>query len=266
MLRLDAILSLAGASLRAEFQYRTNVITGIVGSILYQLTSFLTVWIIVDQFNTLAGWSLSEIMLLYGMRMMAHGVFYATTSQIFELDRLIVNGEFDRYLLRPIPPLIQVLVRKVRVNAFGDLLGGAALLAAAGYRSDIDWSFTAVIMLTAAIIGGALVEGATQIVLSSLAFRFLRIYALQSIVSQLFNVYGNYPFPIFPRLLQYVLTFALPIAFVAYLPASIILDRSSELHVAEWLAWGTPVIGLVFFILAIRVWNQMGRGYTSTGS
>ncbi len=57
MQRLDAILPLAGASLRSEFQYRANVVTSIVGGLIYQLTGFLVVWIIVDRFTALGGYA-----------------------------------------------------------------------------------------------------------------------------------------------------------------------------------------------------------------
>ena len=266
MQRLDAILTLAGASLRAEFQYRANVVTSIIGGLIYQLTGFLVVWIIVDRFTALGGWTLPEITFLYGMRLTSHGIFYATISQLFELDRVLINGEFDRYLVRPMSPLVQVLTRKLRINCFGDLLGGTALLVAAGLGVDIDWSPGAGALLLAAVVGGALVEGAVQLTLSSLSFRFLNTLQVRVAANEIFNVYGNYPIRIFPGLLQYLLTFALPVAFVAYLPASVILDKTGGLHVAPWLGVVAPIVGLVLFLVALRIWHRQSRHYQSAGN
>ena len=266
MQRLDAILTLAGASLRSEFQYRANVVTSIIGGIIYQLTGFLVVWIIVDRFTALGGWTLPEITFLYGMRLTSHGIFYATISQMFEFDRVLINGEFDRFLVRPMSPLVQMLTRKLRVNAFGDLIGGTALLIAAGQGVDVDWSPASVLMLLAAVVGGALVEGAVQIGMSSLSFRYLNTLQLRVAVNEVFNVYGNYPFRIFPGVLQYLLTFALPVAFVAYLPASVILERTGGLHVAAWLGWTAPAVGAILFVLAVRLWRHMSRYYQSAGT
>ena len=259
-------LTLAGASLRAEFQYRANVVTSIIGGLIYQLTGFLVVWIIVDRFVELGGWTLPEITFLYGMRLTAHGIFYATISQIFELDRVLINGEYDRFLVRPASPLVQALTRKLRVNCFGDLLGGTALLIVASQGVDVDWSPLAVLMLLGAVTGGALVEGAVQVMLGSLSFRFLNTLQLRASINEVFNVYGNYPFRIFPTLLAQVLTFALPVAFVAYFPASIILDRTDGLHVATWLAAAAPIIGLLLFLGALRIWRHQSRHYQSAGN
>lgn len=266
MERIDVILTLAGASLRSEFQYRANVVTSIIGGLIYQLTGFLVVWIIVDRFTALGGWTLPEITFLYGMRLTSHGIFYATISQMFEFDRVLINGEFDRFLVRPMSPLLQVLTRKLRVNCFGDLLGGIALLIAAGRGVDVDWSPASLGLLAAAVVGGALVEGSVQIAMSSLSFRYLNTLQLRVAANEIFNVYGNYPIRIFPGLMQYLLTFVLPVAFVAYLPASVILDKTDDLHVAPWFGVVAPLVGVTLFLIALRIWHRQSRHYQSAGT
>ena len=266
MERFTITLALAAASLRSEFQYRANAIMSVIGGIIYQLTGFVVVWIIVDRFDTIGGWSLAEITFLYGMRLTSHGIFYLCFSQLFELDRVLITGEFDRFLVRPISPLLQLFTRKLRVNCFGDLIGGAALLAFATRGLDIDWSPLAGGYLLLAVAGGALVEGAVQITLGSLSFRFLNTVALRSTVNEVFNLYGNYPQRIFPTLLQYVLTFALPVAFVAYFPATTLLDRTGEAIVPGWLAAGAPLVGAGLFVAALRIWRRASRGYQSSGT
>lgn len=259
-------LALASASMRSEFQYRANAISSVIGGVLYQLTGFLVVFIIVNRFGSLGGWSLGEITFLYGMRLTSHGIFYLCFSQLFELDRVLISGEFDRFLVRPISPLLQMFTRKLRVNCFGDLLGGAALLIASAPRLDMTWSPLLVGFLVLAVIGGALVEGSVQVTLSSLSFRWLNTMAVRTTANEVFNQYGNYPQRIFPTLLQYTLTFALPVAFVAYFPASALLDRTDDLIVPGWLAWLAPLVGLAVFLLALRIWHRASRGYQSSGT
>jgi ABC-2 type transport system permease protein len=266
MERLSILGTLASASIRSEFQYRANAITSIIGGILYQITGFVVVWIVVARFNDLGGWGLPEITFLYGMRLTSHGIFYACFSQMFEADRVMINGEYDRFLVRPMPPLVQLFTRKLRINAFGDLVGGTALLVAASLGSAVDWSPLAVLFLLGAVVGGALVEGAVQVALGSLSFRYLQTMAVRTTVNEVFNVYGNYPFSIFPSALRYLLTFALPVAFVAFLPATVILDRTDSLHVSPVLASVTPLVGLTLFLIALRIWNSQSRHYQSSGN
>lgn len=266
MERLSILGTLASASIRSEFQYRANAITSIMGGILYQITGFIVVWIVVARFTDLGGWGLPEITFLYGMRLTSHGIFYACFSQMFEADRVMINGEYDRFLVRPMPPLVQLFTRKLRINAFGDLIGGTALLTAASLNSAVDWSPLAVLFLLGAVVGGALVEGAVQITLGSLSFRFLQTMSVRTTVNEVFNVYGNYPFSIFPGALRYLLTFVLPVAFVAFLPATVLLDRTDALHVSPVLASVTPLVGLGLFLIALRIWNAQSRHYQSSGN
>jgi ABC-2 type transport system permease protein len=263
--QVSSYLALMGASLRGGFQYRANAISAIISGFLYQSTGFVSVWIIVSRFDGIGGWSLAEITFLYGMRLTSHGVFYISFSQMFDFDRVLITGEFDRYLVRPVSPLLQLLSRKLRVNCFGDLLGGFTLLAFASRGVNVDWSPQAVLFLVLAVIGGGLVEGSIQIILGAFSFRFLNLQAIKGAVNETFNQYGNYPQSIFPRGLEYLLTFALPVAFVAFLPASAILDRTGELHVATPLAWAAPLIGLGLFTLARRIWHNQSRHYQSSG-
>lgn len=266
MEKLSLLGTLAKASIRSELQYRANAISSIIGGILFQITGFIVVWIIVARFSQIGGWGLAELTFLYGMRLTSHGIFYACFSQMFELDQVMVRGEYDRYLVRPMPPLVQLFTRKLRINAFGDLIGGTALLIAASTVASVDWSPLAVLFLLAAVIGGGLIEGAVQITLGSLSFRFLQTVQLRATVNEIFNVYGNYPQQIFPAALRSILTFILPIAFVAYFPASVLLNRTGDLVVPVWLATISPLVGVVLFVIAVRIWKIQSVNYQSAGN
>ncbi len=264
--RVAITLALGRASLRSEFQYRANAISSVIGGILYQITGFVVVWIIVDRFNEIGGWTLPEMTFLYGMRLTSHGIFYLCFSQLFELDRVLISGEFDRFLVRPLSPLVQLFTRKLRVNCFGDLIGGITLLLIASRGVAIDWSPWAVLFLMLAVVGGALVEGAVQVTLGAISFRFLNAVSLRMMVNEVFNLYGNYPQHIFPPALRYVLTYALPVAFVAFFPASVLLERTDGLIVAPWVAALAPLLGVVLFTIALRIWHRASRSYQSAGT
>src|SRR6188472_4413446 len=214
VVKLQCLGALASAAIRAEFQYRANVVTSAIGGFIYQLTGFVTIWIIVARFSELGGWTLADITFLYGMRLASHGVFYACFSQLFELDRVLVTGEYDRFLLRPMPTLAQLFTRKLRINCLGDLAGGALLLVVATMHVDATWTGGKIVLLVLAVLGGAMIEGSVQIILGSLSFRFLNTLAVRMTGNEIFNMYGNYPTKIFPTLVEYLLTFALPVAFV----------------------------------------------------
>jgi ABC-2 type transport system permease protein len=78
------------------------------------------------------------------------------------------------------------------------------------------------------------------------------------------GTFGNYPLNILLRVPRAVLTFVLPAAFIAYPPAAVITGRVAGSGVASWLAYGSPLAGLLY--LASRwAWTFALRHYQSVG-
>ena len=79
------------------------------------------------------------------------------------------------------------------------------------------------------------------------------------------NNYGNYPLTIFSGLSRFLLTFGLPLAFVAYFPAAVLLDRTGELSVHPAVAYAAPLVGAFWFMLALLLWRGEIDQYRSAG-
>jgi ABC-2 type transport system permease protein len=177
-------------------------------------------------------------------------------------QRIIITirtGEFDRYLVRPAGTLVQLLSRGVYVPTFGDLVTGLVMLVAAATRLNLDTSPGALLFLVLALAGGAMVEGAVQLAVASLSFRMLSTLSLRTLLDSLMNNFGGYPLKVFPDTAQFMLTFILPLAFVAYLPAPVLLDRTGDLRVSPWLAYGAPVAGPILLSLSYLLWRSQIR-------
>jgi ABC-2 type transport system permease protein len=257
--------TLVGAGLRAETQYRGNLLVMLLAGMAYQGLGLAFVWVVVDRFGAIGTWTLDEVFFLYALRLTAHGLWVVPFSQLNQLDLIVREGEFDRFLVRPLNPLVQVLTRRVGLMQAGDLVGGLLLLAYATTRVDIDWSPVSVGFLLLTVIGGALVEVAIQLGLSGLTFRLLSTRMLRIQVDIVFGTFGNYPLKIFPSVARFVFTFMLPMAFVAYFPASVLLDRTGELAVPAWVAYSSPLVGAMLFTIAYLFWSRQTSHYTSSG-
>jgi ABC-2 type transport system permease protein len=257
---------LALAALRAESHHRANFVLGILGGIALQCAGLAFIGTILSRFGALGGWSLPELMLLYGMRLTAHGLWTVPFSQLLSIDYAVREAEFDRYLTRPANPLIQLMTRRMPLTPVGDILGGLAVLATALALNDIRWTPLLVLYLVLAIVGGALVELSFQLATSAIAFRLLSTASVKITIDNVFNTFGNYPIKIFGPVARWGLTVVFPLAFAAYLPTSILLGRGGELWVPPWIAWGAPVVGAALFALAYTTWRSQLDHYSSSGN
>ncbi|HVL22855.1 MAG TPA: ABC-2 family transporter protein [Thermomicrobiales bacterium] len=255
--------SLVRASVRGQMQYRTSFIMEVAAGLAYQSVGFLFVWAILSRFQALGGWTLEEIAMLYGIRLTAHGLYMLFFSNLFRIDDFVREGGYDRLLVRPLPALLQLMFTAVRVTVLGDLIGGVVILGAALARVDVVWTPAHALLLALAILGGALIDGAFQIGPAALTFRFLESWPLRVIFDDVFSRFGNYPTSILDRPARNVLTFIVPMAFMAYLPASTLLERETFLPL--WVGWLAPAVGAVMFVLALWVFARASRGYQSSG-
>jgi viologen exporter family transport system permease protein len=263
--QLAAGLALWTAGFRSSLQYRTDTFIVIAMALAFQGTGFAFVWVLLSRFESLAGWTLGQVAFLYGLRLIVHALAGVLTGPIFSLESQVRSGEFDRYLLRPISPLVQFMTQRVEISILGDLLGGVAVFVVANQTLGLAWSPSAVVYLGLAILGGALVEGSVRILIGAATFRTLSSQSLLFLTDSVFSNFANYPLSIFGTILQNVFTFILPLAFVAYLPATALLQRTAELQVSPAFAYAAPIVGLAWAFVAARVFNHELAQYQSAG-
>jgi len=88
--------------------------------------------------------------------------------------------------------------------------------------------------------------------------------ARTSLMPMMYNIssYGRYPINIYNKIIRFVLTWVLPFAFVGVYPASYFLGRNEFFYYSLL----TPIIGVIFFILSVLLWNQGVKRYRGAGN
>jgi ABC-2 type transport system permease protein len=144
-----------------------------------------------------------------------------------------------------------------------DSLAALALFAVAVTRLHLHWTPASVAYLVAAVIGGALLEGAVLTVVSILTFRHTIGVSVFMWFDRMIGTFGSYPFSILPLAARAVLTYLLPVAFVAYLPAAVLTGRVASTGVPAALAYASPAAGPLLYIAARYAWHRALRRYES---
>ena len=76
----------------------------------------------------------------------------------------------------------------------------------------------------------------------------------------------SYPLTIYNQVLQRTFLFIVPLAFGTYIPVCYVLGRALPFGLPDWLAFLSPLIALLFALVALVVWQFGVRRYQSTGS
>src|SRR3984957_18002701 len=116
------------------------------------------------------------------------------------------------------PVYRQVLLYQFPLNAMADSFAAIALFAVAVTRLHLHWTPAEVAYLVAAVIGGALLEGAVLTVVSILTFRHTIGVSVFMWFDRMIGTFGNYPLSILPFAAPSGTVFLLPLASLPYLP------------------------------------------------
>ena len=266
MQSLSITMACYAAAIRGQMQYRTNFVMMVVLGLMYQGSGIAFLWVVLGRFGTIAGWTFGEIALLYAMRLLAHAVWVVPFHQLEFLDGAVQEGRFDRFLVRPLNPFLQVITARFQLNVIGDVAAAVVLLIVAVNLVDVPTDPLHLAYFVLAIIGGALAEGAAVVVVSSLSFRFVRVWSAYHLADSVFLLFGSYPTRIFGPVLNWILTWIVPVALVAYIPSSVLLGKTDELRLPVAVAALAPLIGAAFFFAAYRFWRWQIRSYQSVGN
>jgi len=263
---LRASRILLRAAWRAAMAYRVSFLSMIIGGVALQGTQLLFIGVLLAKFNVIHGWRLNDIAFLFAMRLAAHAFYVVPFGALFSIDTAIQQGDVDRYLLRPAGIYLQVMTRYAPLMALGDAVLGFGSLAIFAPQSAVSWTPGKVAFLIAALVGGGLVEAGLQTFLAGLSFQMTSTTSLRILADDTITRFSGYPLTMFNRWGFLSLTFVFPMAFIAYLPATVLLGRSDELPIPAWLADLSPLGGPIVFAIGLTLFNRMIRKYNSPGS
>lgn len=257
---------LLAARIRSDWQYRASFLLWATASALLTFSEFLAVVVFFSNTSELAGWSLSETAVLYGMAGTSFTVADAFTSQVERISLHVKAGTFDRFLLRPVGPYLLLVADEFALRQVGRVVQAVAVLVVAAAVADIAWSPLDVLVVVGAIASGVVIFAAIWCVTSSLAFWTVETQEVASAFTYGGSYASQYPGDIFTGWLRRVLLAVVPLGFVAYLPLSWVLGKDRALGVDPAWGFAAPLVAVLLVGIARVVWRQGIRHYRSTGS
>lgn len=246
--------------LKQTMEYKADFIVGVLGVLLNQVLNLIFLQVIFSQVPKLAGWSLQQIVFIYGFALIPKGLDHLFFDNLWIVgQKLVRKGEFDKYLTRPINPLFHVLVETFQVDAFGELLVGVILLVMSS--ATVHWTLLKVILFIVSIPFATTIYTALKIGTSAAAFWMKKSNTI-TYLFYMFNDFAKYPVSIFNHLIRWIISFVIPFAFTAFYPASYFLTGKNVL----FNLGGLVVISVVFLFISIKIWNKGISSYESAGS
>lgn len=247
---------------KVRLEYRGDFITSVVTTMFGALAGIAAVFLIFQRAPAIHGWNFHEILFLYGFGLLPLSLFNLLSINLYFFGEVyIVQGKFDRILLRPVHTLVQVLFEQFRIEALGDTLLGFVVLLwvapKAGISLDLRfWAFAFVFTIL-----GATLYLAVFLCLTAVSFW---MEDRVGIIPPIYNImaFGRYPLDIYGTPIRLMLSWVIPFGFAGFYPVAFLLGKPGM----TLFAWLLPVVTACFLLLAVLVWNHGVKNYSSTGS
>lgn len=243
-------------------QSKLNFFIGLFGCLFVQVSGILFLYLIFEQIPLLNGWSLNQLVFIYGFSQIPRGIDHFFADYIWLLaSRMVTNGEFDRYLLRPIPPFFQLLCDRVQLDAVGELLIGGGIIAISVANRTVHISLVNSLFFMISILAGAVIYTSVKLFFASLAFWMTNSSPVLQLGYEM-SGFAKYPISIYSKPIQIVCTIIIPFAFAAFYPASYFITGNNVLRTIV-LEVG---VAIVTWLLAYNLFKCGVRAYKSVGN
>jgi len=247
---------------KVRVSYRGDFLVSLITSFAATIFSLGFVIILFQKASQLKGWRFEEVVFLYGFSLIPYGIFNVISLNLYDFgNNYIIEGKFDRVLLRPVSSLFQVLFETFRIESFQEIFTGGFCMWWATRRLHIPWTPFKFAMLFFFGLCAAIIYVSIFLILSTVSFWFEDRIGVHPPV---WNViaFGRYPLSIYSGAVQFFLCWIIPFGLASFYPSVRLLGRAVT---PEYIRF-VPVVAAVFLTLAISLWNFGTRHYSSTGS
>ena len=248
--------------LKKIIQSKVDFVIGLLGFICTQCAGLISIYLIMQQIPDLRGWSLPQLLFIYGFAQIPRGIDHLFTDNIWLISyHMIINGEFDRYMLRPMNILFQVIAETLQPDAIGELLVGTVLIIMSLNSGIVIVDGVHIVLFFVSVLAGALIYTAVKLFFASLSFWIKMSGPFLQAAYELAD-FAKYPTEIYNRPVRFIITWIIPFAFVAYLPARYFLrwEISWTVIPAECL------IALIGIVISYAVFAIGTKRYESAGN
>lgn len=261
------ILQSLKMSFRARMQYRVDTLVASFAVFVRESANIIAIYLALLKFDRINGWNVNEMLFLYSILFLTYAFVVSLFADLRQFSDTIREGRFDRLLVRPRGLLLQLVLNNADLMAAaGHGTLGILLFVISAGRVGIQWNMFNVLYYIAAIISGILIQGGIFIIISSLCFYFVETNSIRSIFYWNLRKFAGYPISIYHKVIQVILIYVVPFAFVNYFPAQYLLRKPDMVEYPYVYIYIAPVVGVAVYVVAYLFWRVSVKRYYSTGN
>ena len=247
--------------LKSQMQYKSSFLMMTLGQFLVSFTTFLGVYFMFSRFQSVNGFTFSEVLICFSIVLMAFSVTECFARGFDVFPQLIRKGELDRILVRPRGVVFQVLTSNMEFTRVGRLLQAILMLTYAVPSCGVVWRADKILTVILMIVGGIAVFTSLFVLYAGISFFTIEGLEFMNIFTDGSREFGRYPISVYGEYVLKFFTYVVPIALFQYYPFLYLVDRSENRALIL-----LPLLGFVFFLPCYGFFRFGLKKYKSAGS
>ena len=246
---------------KSELQYKLSFALSFISQFIVFFGYYFTIICLFDKFSNIKGFTLYDVLLTFGIIQFGFSFCETFFRGIDQFDDLIVNGTFDRLLVRPQNILLQVFANEVSFIKASRLIQSIIILIIAIINLEVVWSIDKIFTLIFMLIASIFVFLSIFILAASYCFFTIKGLEVRNVFTDGGKHMAQYPIGIFKKGFVFVFTYIIPYGFVNYYPLLYLLDKQTN-----QLLIFSPLITILYLIPSILIFYKGMKRYSSVGS
>lgn len=249
------------AVLQGSMQYKLSFLLLIMGRFLIAFSEFAAIFLLFTQFTDIKGYTYSDVLLCFAVVQISFGIAQCIGRGMESFAGIIRQGEFDRMLLRPVSPILQVLGSRFELGRISPVLTAFLTLVLGIGKSRVIWSADRIAVLLLMIAGGVCLFMGLFLFGAGTCFFSIEDMGFINILTYGGRDHGKYPFDIYGKNIMRFCTYIIPYTLIQYYPLQYLLGKTDR-----W-QYGLYPFGAVVFLAVCYAFFRFGmKHYQSTGN
>lgn len=246
---------------KSEMEYKASFIVSIISQFILFFVQIFAVIALFDKFSNIKGFTMYEVLLCYGIITFGYAFNEVFARGVDAFDHHIVEGTFDRLLLRPKNIMLQILCSDANFLKLARLIMSLIVVVVSIIKIGILWTPLKVITLIFMLISAIIIFFGIFTLAAAYCFITVQGLEVRNVFTDGGRYMAQYPIGIFKKGFAYFFTFIIPYAFVNYYPLLYILGKNDN-HLFAF----SPLITIIYLIPCLLIFKLGMKKYSSTGS
>lgn len=247
------------SSFMVSLTSRFNAGVFFVGKFLRFLFFLIFLLTVFTRTQTIAGYTSNQMIFFYLSFSLVDTVAQLFFREVYRFRALIVSGDFDFALVKPMNPLLRVLVGGADPLDLGMLpLYIVAVIYSGGKLGDIHGVNIAMYFLLLA--NGFIISMGFHILVLAIGILATEVDHAIMIFRDVVSM-GRIPTDVYHEPLRSMMTFVIPVGVMMTFPAKALMGLLSP-----WTILFSFVLGLLFIVFCLKAWTYALTQYSSASS